>query len=75
MDKEIQEIFDSADAMQKKLDKLEARQTFSTERIMAIKAAANSLRDYRGWVLSELRVAFDPEYSEQMEKMTKAAKK
>lgn len=74
MESEVQEILTMAEAMQKKFNALEKRQTFSAEKYKAVKDAANTLRWYRGVGLSLLRAAFDPVYAGKMKKLTAAVK-
>ena len=71
---EIRSITAAADAMQRRLDKLAARRTFSLDQQRAVAGAANKMRDIRGWGLAILLAAFDDEYAEQMKKLTIAAK-
>ncbi len=73
MEKDVKEILDLADSMKKKFDKLELRQAFDADRRRAVKEAANTFRWFRDLGLTNLHAAFDPEYKEQMEKMTRAA--
>jgi len=73
--KEIHGIIEAANALQGRLDKLAARQTFSIVQQKAVADAANKMRDIRGWGLSILLAAFDDEYAEKMKKLTIAAKR
>lgn len=72
---EIISIIEAADALQGRLDKLAARQTFTLDRQAAVRQAADGLRGLRAWQLSLLRAAFDAEYAASMERLTRAIKK
>lgn len=71
---EIDSIIEEADELQARLDKLETRQTFSLDQHVAIRACANTLRGFRGYDLAQIKVLFDPEYADQMKRLTEAAK-
>jgi len=71
---EIDSIIEIADAMQKRLDRLEARQVFTLDQHVACRACANTLRGLRGYDLAQLKALFDPEYAEEMKRLTIAAK-
>ena len=71
---EINSIIATADAMQGRLDELAARQTFSVDQHVAARASANTVRGLRGYDLAQLRILFDPEYAEEMKRLTAAAK-
>jgi len=72
---EIKSIIQAADALQRRLDKLTARQTFTVEQELAVRSAADKMRNIRGWELSILRIQFDEEYAEKMKRLTIAAKR
>jgi len=73
--KEIHGIIEAANALQRRLDKLAARRTFGIDQQRAVRAAADKMRDIRGWGLAILLAAFDDEYAEKMKKLTIAAKR
>jgi len=72
---EIRSIIEAADALQGRLDKLTARQTFTVDQELAVRSAADKMRNIRGWELSILRIQFDEEYAEKMKRLTEAAKR
>lgn len=75
MDPDVQEILDLAELMQKKFSVIEARQTFSSNQQRKVREAADGLRGLRDRQFAHLRIAFDPEYADEMKKLTLAAKR
>lgn len=72
---EIKDIIAIAGEMQKRLDKLEGRQIFTLDQQAAARACANTLRGFRGYDLAQLRILFDPEYANEMKRLTEVAKR
>jgi len=72
---EIRSIIEAADALQGRLNVLQCRQTFTVEQELAVRSAADKMRNIRGWELSILRIQFDEEYAEKMKRLTIAAKR
>jgi len=70
----INSIIAIADAMQERLDRLEARQTFTIDQHVSLRACCNTCRGFRSYDLAELKKLFDPEYKNEMERLTLAAK-
>ncbi len=72
---EIKQIMHAADILQTRIDKLAARKAFTPDQHVAAREAADGLRRLRGYQLAELQKQLDPEYAEEMKKLTELAKK
>jgi glucose-6-phosphate-specific signal transduction histidine kinase len=70
MDADVQKILSMAEQMKVTFKKLEARRTLPFSQQKAIESAANSYRFFERTALSEFRIAFDPEYKAEMERLT-----
>ena len=75
MDPDVQEILDLAELMKEKFIKLEARQTFSPDQRKKVREAADGMRGLRDRQFAHLRIAFDPEYADEMKRLTLRAKR
>ena len=74
MDPDVQEILDLAELMKEKFIKLEPRQTFSMDQRKKVREAADGMRGLRDRQFAHLRIAFDPEYADEMKRLTLSAK-
>ena len=74
MDLDVQETLDLAELMKEKFKKLEARQKFSLDQQRKVREAADGLRGLRDRQFAHLRIAFDPEYADEMRRLTLSAK-
>ena len=75
MDPDVQEILDLAELMKEKFIKLEPRQTFSMDQRKKVREAADGMRGLRDRQFAHLRIAFDPEYADEMKRLTLRAKR